>query len=99
MSGTKIGGFPYFIQNGPGDYNAETQDCNDGARYIGQFVSLQFASGVPFPWCNREQPISLEFNTDDSIYAKGKTLMIGDMGSIYLFMMPDRTIAWLDECY
>ena len=94
MSATKIGGIPVSIQYGLDDFIA----AND-ATYFGQFVSLQFEPDVPFPWCNRKESIGDEFGTDDSIYAKGKSLMIGDMGSIYLSLKPDGTIAWYEECY
>ena len=72
--------------------------AND-ATYFGQFVSLQFAADTPFPWCNRKESMGHGLGTDDSIYAKGKSLMIGDMGSIYLFLKPDNTVAWYEECY
>ena len=104
LSGTKIGGIPFYIQDGPpgrGDvhwYHVSKRTWND-ATYFGEFVSLQFASNVPFPWCNSEKPIGHEFGTDDSISAKGKSLMIGDMGSIYFFLKPDGAVAWLEECY
>ena len=94
MSATKIGGIPNSIQCGIDDFLV----AND-ATYFGQFVSLQFAPNVPFPWCDRNEPIGYEFRTDDSIYAKGKSLMIGDVGSVYLSLKPDGTIAWYEECY
>jgi len=93
MSGTKIGGIPFYIQYGPDDKPF------DDATYISQFVSLQFHPEVPFPLCNREKRMELGFKSDDSIHAKGKSLMIGDLGSIYFFMKPDGTIVWLAECY
>lgn len=105
VSGTKIGGYPYFIQNGPPGrsdyctYNVKPKLKWDDAVYIGQFVSLQFASDVPYPWCNRNKPIGFDFKTDDSIYAKGKSLMIGDLGSIYLYLKPDGTVTWFEESY
>ena len=95
MSGTKIGGIPFYIQNGLDD----DDETFDDTTYICQFVSLQFVPEVPFPLCNREKMLGLGFKNDDSIYAKGKSLMIGDLGSIYFFMKPDGAIVWLTECF
>ena len=94
--GTKIGGLPHFHQNGPPDnygniYHVKGRTWGD-ATYIAQLTSLQFSSETPFPWCNREKPISL-----DSVHRRERTFMIGDAGSIYLYLKPDGTICWFDE--
>ncbi len=89
MHGTKIGGVPNFIQNGPKNYQVDKQTWNDAA-YIGEFASLWFECNTPFPWCNRKEAI--RYSTQQK-----KSLMIGDVGSIYLFLKPDGSIIWLME--
>jgi hypothetical protein len=94
MEGTKIGGIPRFIQNGPDNYDFDKHTW-DRATFIGQFASSYLAFDIPFPYCNREKPE--ELYGDESTKSKG--WCIGDAGSIYFFMEPDGSIVWLEECY
>ena len=99
MSGTKIGGIPHYIQDGPpgrDDVNMYhvSKRMWDEAAYICQFTSLSFSYETPFPLCNREKPFRLYVENEGC----GR-LNIGDCGSIYLFLKPDGTIVWMEECY
>lgn len=97
FEGTKIAGIPRFIQNGPENYDVETQKTGD-AIFIGQLCSVQGARDVEFPWCNEETPIPLRFGSDN-VRGSQNSLMIGDAGSIYFFMKPSGEIVWCEECY
>jgi len=105
VSGTKIGGIPAYIQNGPPPWDDDAymyyneKRTWDDATYICQFVSLGFEANTPFPVCNRKKPFSNESTSKDYAWSKGRYLLIGDMGNIYFFMKPDGTIVWLEECY
>jgi len=97
FGGTKIGGIPRFIQNGPSDYDTKTQKAGD-AVYIGQLTSVQATSEVRFPWCNRPKSLPLGFKSEDTSGPENE-FMIGDMGDIYFFLKPNGEIVWCEECY
>jgi Domain of unknown function (DUF1963) len=88
FNGTKIGGFPHWIQNG--DDSAE--------EFICQLGSIQAAHQVPYPWVNQAEPLSLE-SDDSGIYGDANTLVFGDMGNIYVFRDTDGEIRCTFECY
>lgn len=87
FSGTKIGGFPHYIQSGPDMGHSYW----DGATYIGQLTSVQFETGSPFPWCNWDA-------SQDDI-EEFDPLMMGDIGDLYLFLNPQGEVIWKHECY
>jgi hypothetical protein len=86
--GTKIGGVPYDSQNNlhavpPG--------------YLCQLVSIQPSCGIPWPWADREAPLTDRFK-DDGMYAPGNNLMIGDMGELTFYVRSDGSISVDSAC-
>lgn len=86
LNATKIGGIPNFIQ---GDHGIP-------GTFLAQLASIQPAPEVRFPWVNRKEPYDLSFG-NDGIY--GNQQMIGDMGSLYLFLQDDGSIRCTTQCY
>jgi uncharacterized protein YwqG len=86
LNATKIGGAPNFIQG----------DQGIPGIFLAQLASIQPAPRVSFPWVNREEPYDLGFDKN-GIY--GNQQMIGDMGSLYLFLQEDGSIRCTTQCY
>ena len=86
LNATKIGGAPNFIQGDPGI----------PGTFLAQLASLQPEPDVPFPWVNRKEAYDLSFG-EGGIY--GNQQMIGDMGSLYLFLQDDGSIRCTIQCY
>ncbi|MCP3933075.1 MAG: DUF1963 domain-containing protein [Bacteroidetes bacterium] len=85
--GTKIGGEPYWIQE---------IECI-GSRFIGAIGSISPKSVKPYPFLNKEIPISKEVdNTWDLLTG---LLMWGDGGILYLFLEEDGEICHTVQCY
>ena len=87
-NGTKIGGLPAYIQDG-GEANGV---------FLGQLGSIQAAPYAPYPWVNRPDPMGLDFN-DSGIYGDSNCAAFGDMGNIYLHLLPDGSVTRSFECY
>jgi len=88
LFGTKIGGVPYHSQ--------DTLDVAP-AGYLCQLVSIQPSHNSPWPWADREAPLSMGFK-DDGIYASENQLMIGDMGELTFYMWSDGSISVDSAC-
>lgn len=86
--GTKIGGVPYNSQD---NLRAAPAD------YLCQLVSIQPSSETPWPWADRESPLSSE-STADGIHSSANNLMIGDMGELTLFLRRDGSIGVDSAC-
>ena len=82
LSATKIGGLPHFIQ-----CSADTE-----ALYLCQLTSIQPAAKVVYPFVNREQPLDLSFD-NGGIYGDQNSLVLADMGTIYLFIDDNGNIS------
>jgi hypothetical protein len=88
LSGTKIDGVPYFIQDfgdPPGDF-------------LCQIGSIGAAFDVPYPWVNHASPLGLGFG-DRGVLGEKNNVMFGDGGSIYLFREKDGTVTGKFSCY
>lgn len=85
---TKIGGAPNFIQG----------DDELPGLFLAQLASIQSEPDVAYPWVNREEPFDLSFG-ENGIYGKGNQSMIGDMGSLYLFLQDDGSISCTTQSY
>lgn len=78
ISGTKIGGDPNFAQG----------DCGpEETRFLCQLGSIQAACNVPYPWVNHQTA----YGFDESCNENNEAL-IGDMGSIHLFIDEDGDV-------
>jgi hypothetical protein len=86
LNATKIGGAPNFIQ----------EDLGIPGTFLAQLASVQPAPHVPFPWVNRKEPYTLDFD-ENGIYGNQQT--IGDMGSLYLFLQEDGSIRATMQSY
>ncbi len=86
LNATKIGGVPNFTQG----------DLGIPGTFLAQLASLQPESDVPFPWVNRKDSYDLSFGKG-GIY--GNQQLIGDMGSLYLFLQDDASIRCTTQCY
>lgn len=82
--GTKIGGVPY-----------NSQGTHEGVPngYLCQLVSIQASPETKWPWIDREEPLNLEFDDEESISADKNCLMLGDMGELTFFLRDDGTIT------
>jgi hypothetical protein len=83
LHGTKIGGVPA----------GGRVKIPKGGRFLAQLGSIQAASGVDYPWVNRPRPLGLTFDAN-GIYGETNQLMIGDMGSLSLFLKADGSVGW-----
>ncbi len=86
LNATKIGGGPGFVQG----------DSGIPGTFLAQLASIQPAPHVPYPWVNRKEPYDLDFG-ETGIY--GNQQVIGDMGSLYLFLQDDGSIRCTMQCY
>lgn len=89
LRGTKIGGVPGWIQRG-GDFS--------NGKFLCQLGSIQASPETPWPWVNSPEPLLPE-GSKSGLYAATNQLMIGDAGSLYLFLYPDGDIRMYSECY
>ncbi len=88
LNGTKIGGVPYFIQDG-----TEARD-----KFLCQLGSIQPAPDVPYPWVNHEEPLGFELD-QRGIYGAENNAVFGDLGSVYFFIGADGDVWHSFECY
>jgi hypothetical protein len=86
LNATKIGGVPCTIQG----------KLDMGGNFLAQLASIQPMAGVPYPWVNRKQKYDLS-SGKNGIY--GNQQMIGDMGSLYLFLQDDGSVRCTTQCY
>jgi len=86
LNATKIGGVPHTIE---GPVNVE-------GTFLAQLASIQPPPHVPYPWVNRRRAYDLSFDKN-GIY--GNQQMIGDMGSLYLFLQDDGEVRCTTQCY
>jgi hypothetical protein len=86
LNATKIGGVPGVIE-GPIDLPG---------TFLAQLASIQPASKVPYPWVNRKQAYDLS-SGKNGIY--GNEQMIGDMGSLYLYLQKNGRVRCTTQCY
>lgn len=95
INGSKIGGFPSFIQKQPElridqktgrifVKNPEFQDKSE-LQYLCQLGSIQPMSRTPYPWTNQEGELPLNGKFIGS-YDDKYECMFSDAGSIYVFM-------------
>ena len=84
LEGTKVGGAPRWIQN------AEPMP----GRFLGTLGSVQPAYEQPYPFLNVPDPIT----TYNELFG-GHYLMIGDMGSYYLFLDDEGQVTITGQCY
>ena len=61
-----------------------------GGRFIGALGSISVGADQPFPFVNQAEPRG---------WSRENDLMIGDMGSLYLFLQADGTVVGLPQCY
>ena len=85
VSGTKIGGVPNFLQGDP----------KLSGTFLAQIASVQPSIEVPYPWVNRKKPYGLSGRNSTN----GSSFMIGDAGSIFLYLQKDGSIRAVDQCY
>lgn len=88
FSAMKIGGMAGNIQG----------DSKIDPTFLCQLTSVQAAHAVEYPWLNRKEALTLDFN-GDGIYGDANQLMIGDMGSLYFFMDKNGRVTCGMECY
>ncbi len=82
LEATKIGGFPMPVQD---------MEPVPSGRFLCQIASVQAEHDVAFPFTNRSDPLTLQFD-QSGIYGKENEVMFGDMGTICLFIEPDGTL-------
>jgi hypothetical protein len=65
-------------------------DENPGGTFIGALGSIAVPDDQRYPFVNRAEPRGGSGEND---------LMIGDMGSLYLFLLPDGRMCGVPQCY
>ena len=88
LNGTKIGGVPYFIQDG----------ADNSGRFLCQLGSIQAEYASPFPFVNQREPLSFAHD-DAGIYGERNSMVFGDMGNIYIFIDEWGQLRSSFECY
>ncbi len=88
FNGTKIGGYPFFIQ--------ASEDIE--GFFLCQLGSIQAAHNVYYPWANKKNQMDLSFSSS-GIYAEENQLVFGDMGNIYIFTDEMWNCQYYIECY
>jgi hypothetical protein len=88
LNGTKIGGLPHLIQR---------SDRNDvEGEFLCQLGSIQPAPNAPYPWVN--DPLSLGLG-QSGIGGSGNSIVLEDMGTIYIFRHKGGAIRSFFESY
>jgi len=76
--GTRIGGLPHFSEE-------LWDDLKDfPGRFLCQLAYIGGDSGVPYPWLNRESPLSIDESS--TLFA------VGDVGSLYMYLQDDGSV-------
>ena len=88
LNGTKIGGFPHFIQPAEGL----------PGRFLCQLGSIQAEPDVPYPWVNQSMPLYGGFDKT-GIHGKSNEVCFADMGTVYIFMDSAGNLTHDFQCY
>jgi hypothetical protein len=88
LEGTKIGGLPHLIQGGD----------DTAGEFLCQLGSIQAAPDVPYPWVNQAAPLGLG-SDQRGIYSDENSVVLCDMGNLYLFRGSDGTVRSSFEYY
>jgi hypothetical protein len=67
-------------------------------RFLCQLTSIQAEPEVPYPWTNRRKQLTLDFD-DGGIYGDDNQCLLGDMGSLYIFLDKSGKCVADCECY
>ena len=86
LNGTKIGGIPYSAVNG----------LTSSGQFMCQLGSIQAHPGVPYPWTNREAPLSDtpdDEHCEETIYDEDNNIVFYDMESLCFFLENDGVVS------
>lgn len=84
LPAVKIGGVPDHLYR---------ENVSNGV-YIAQLASVAAVPKIRYPWANREMPYDRWFGENS---AGNYSMMIGDMGTLHLFLRPDGTVTCSGE--